>query len=425
MTDTYTCPCGTTKDVERGKRARLPRGWKRVGEQTLCPACKSKAYVLRAVTFPVVGPVGIDWPSLRVMLRDSWSETTACANFLMTELYSRDCRRNGQEKLPKWEVPYLYPATARFRLPSTSRAALEQAIKGKYRAKRYDLLWTCECSLPNFRYPVPYAVPNQAWRARFGTEEERLANVPLVALPFVGNEGRITLRLRGGAEYRRQLAAFRKIVSGEAIQGELAIYRVRASEPDGRNGDRSNEAARPVWRVLAKLVAWFPRAAPTARTAERFFNLRTDKDCFLYGVLQDREEPWIVNADHVREWCFQHRRWLQRMSEDAKHERRKPKRRRARTLVEYDSRGGKHKHRMDSFVRETAAHTVAFAARNNVTRICYDATESGYLPSFPWFAFRGRLEQVCMETGIEFVASGGLGAKTPDMLASSVNEETT
>lgn len=122
----------------------------------------------------------------------TYTTTTAASNYITTELYAADVRREpGTDKLPPQPKTYLYPRVReRFPdLPSQSVSSLERAVAGKYRAKRYDVLWTCAASLPNHRYPTPAIAPSQGWRAKYGED-----NVPLVDATLPG--GRFTLRLQ-------------------------------------------------------------------------------------------------------------------------------------------------------------------------------------------------------------------------------------
>ena len=114
------------------------------GITTQSAKCWGERYILRTVTIPVVGPVDGTWKELRDDLRAAWADATALSNWLMTEYYVRDVRRNDQVKLPPQPKTYLYPeATTRFPLvPSRTVAATDHAIAGKYRAARYKLIWT-------------------------------------------------------------------------------------------------------------------------------------------------------------------------------------------------------------------------------------------------------------------------------------------
>lgn len=416
--------CGASRDAKATSKgnSRLPRGWKRHDERTFCGKCWGDKFILRAVTFPIVGPVGRDWPELRKALAEAWGQSTRLANWFATELYAADVRREPEvKKLPAMPQTYLYPkARERFPdFPSSLLVTVEHAVSGKYRSKRYELLWTGETSLSNFRYPFPYPIRSADWKAKF-VDERPVVRCSIAREMF-------DLRLRGGSEFRRQLAAFRQIVDGQAVQGELSIYRMRAAESDGRNGVAANEPGRVTYRIMAKLVAWLPRKERAAKEGERFFSLRTDADSLLYGILQDRETPWILNADRVRDWSQQHRRWLQRMADDSKAETRKPKRRRRRKLAEYDHRAEKYRNRMKSFIQETAAAVAGFCLRNKVTRVKYDDANKDYVDGFPWHELKSRLAVKLDEVGVEFelpnAASGDVGEKSPAPLAETVSEE--
>jgi hypothetical protein len=46
-------------------------------------------------------------------------------------------------------------------------------VEAKYRAKRYEVVWTCAASLPSIRYPQPYPMHNQSWSFAFDGENRR------------------------------------------------------------------------------------------------------------------------------------------------------------------------------------------------------------------------------------------------------------
>lgn len=397
---------------------RLPRGWKRLGDKTLCQDCLHARYVLRAVTFPVSGPIGAEWSELREALKKAWGQTTRLANWLLDQYYARDARRTPDlEKLPKWTAPYLYPEarSAMPDVPPTTIVAVDHSVAGKYRSQRYELLWLNRRTLANHRYPVPLPIGNQNWRPEwYRVNGEQSDPLPAVWCQVAGTP--FLLRLRGGKGFRRQLAGFRQLAAGEAIRGDLTLYRVPARSGSGGRTGASEAGQR--YDVMAKLVGWFPRAERIKPDGERFLSLRTDADSLLYGVLQDREEPWIVHADRARDWVHQHQRWLARMADDSKHERRKPKRRRKLALAAYDQRGAKYAARIKSFVQECCSWVVGFAARNGVTRVKYDDSEQGWCDGFPFAMLRERLAVKCDEAGILFErASGDVAAKSRQPLA--------
>jgi len=417
QTVTITCTrCGKASDAKPDKKgeAKLPRGWKR-HSGVWCPACWSAAYMMRAVTIPVAGPVSCEWPEFRELLGAAWGESTRLANWCVTQYYARDVRREpGMEKLPPPPKVYLYPeARAAFpTLVPTTVTAIDHAVQGKYRAARYKLLWTNEISLPTFRYPYPLPLPPGNFQLRIGDGNELLCDVRLTA----DTTDRVTLRLRGGADYRRQRAALERCIDGSCIPVEATLYRIDAHQGDHRNGMTRTS------RVMLKVAAWLPRKDTAASGKERFFSIRTDQESFLYGVLQDSERPWILNADRVRDWVRQHQRDLQRLGEDRKHEDRRDSSKRRRHRKTLAGKSQKFFNRIDTFAKQTAAAIVGYAVRCGVTRIKYDDGYRDYVASFPWARLRALIAQKCDEYGITLeIASGGESTKAAPSLAVSAN----
>lgn len=377
--------CNATKET-----ARIPSGWKRVGDEVLCESCKHKAFVLRAVTIPVASVD--DWDEFRGELKSAWALTTNACNWMMTQLYVRDVRRNGEPKMPKMEKQYLYPeARARFpQLPSQSVAALEQAVTKKYRAKRYDVVWASAASLPTFRYPTPFPVPNQGWSA--WSEDGR----PHVSVKL---DRRWTLRLRGGHEFRRQLASFAAIASGDAVRGQLDLY--------------PKDSA-----IMCKMVAWLPRRVSAAGLSGAL-HVRTMPDSLLRALNAKDEKLWEYHGDHIRRWSAEHAAQLQRWADDSKFEQRPVPSFAARRT----DAAVKYRDRMASAIKETAAQLVGYAERRKFAVLRYDDTDTSYVPKFQWFALRERIALLCDEAGIMFEhASGAVEPESADPLASGEAE---
>jgi hypothetical protein len=374
---------------------RIPTGWKRRPDGIYCTDCWRARYVLRAVTIPVVGPVGNEWPEFREAMRQGWGRATEASNWMLSELFTRDVRRTpDMDKLPTMPKIYLYPEARKLfpELPSQTLASMENAIKSKYRKTRYKLLWTNEVSLPNYCYPSPFVVPNQGWSAIYGPE-----NVPLVQFRLAGN--RWTLRLRGGHQYRRPLKSFAQIVSGLAVSGELAIYRQRANGNDHRNGmsDRGASGQHAHYRVMCKMAAWLPRDVdPLPREGVLF--VTTADDALLVALNAKNERLWTINADHVLRWSAENRRRNQRRSEDRKME--------VRGAGHMDSSGERHslkyRRRMKTACDQFAAQVVNYAKRWKFAAVRAIAADSEYAPDFTWFALWQAIEQRCNHHGIEF-----------------------
>ena len=368
--------CSSCQAVREKPEKRLPSGWKRRAEEVLCDTCWSKRYILRAIAIPIAFPVECDWQELRSALNECWKATTQASNWMMTELYTRDARPTGQERMPPMARIYLYPETrARFpQLPSQTCAALEQAVQKKYRAARYKLIWTSQVSLPMYRYPTPFPVPNQGWAVAI--QEERV-----VVSTRIG-EKRYQFRLRGGPGFRRQRKSIESIISGEAVQGELALYQ--------QNKD-----------IMVKMVAWLPRHANAQRQRDQrsgTLSVRTDADSLLAGLNAKGEKVWMYHGDQILRWSAEHRKQLRRWSDDSGAEQRRVSsfadRRAAATRKYYN--------RMSTAAKEVAAMLTGYAARHKFAIVRYDDSNTSYCEGFPWFALRERIKTNLDELRIEF-----------------------
>ena len=393
------CGCCTKQiDAKPGKAERLPTGWHRQPqtELSLCPKCWGERYVLRAITIPVAGPVDCDWPSLREALKTAWQRATRITNMAVQELLKRDVVRTAaMEKLPPMPAGNLYQACKAEGYDgwSQSAAAILRQVEAKYRAKRYERIWLGKTSLPNARYPQPYPIHNASWSAAWHENGERVPHV-VVTLPEVG---RVTLRLRGGKEFSRQLAAFSQIVTGTAIQGEMCLLEQRVNGSDHRNGttERDQGGAKYQTRVMCKMVAWLPRA-PKRELAGTLF-VRTDKDALLIALDSKDERVWIHNADHIRRWCAEYYCKLNRWANDQKSEQRPV----ASFTSRRDAAVNKFANRMDSAIHESAAQLVNFAVRRQFAVIRYDEFEHGFTSKFPWDRLKRLIIEKADAVGVE------------------------
>ena len=339
----------------------------------------------------MIEPVGEDWAAFREALKEGWTETTAAANWMMTELYARDVRRNGEEKMPRMARVYLYPE-ARLRFPklaSQTVVSIENHVQGAYRMARYELIWTCSASLPIHRYPLPLPVHNQSWEA--ATIEDR----PVVRVRL--GERWWNLRLKGGPRFKVQNDAYRQMVSGEAVRGELALYRIRAH--DGKLGARPNGDQKVKYTVMVKMVAWFRRSEKVpAHTATDSLKVLTATDALLVALNARDERVWRYHGDHLRRWVAEHRRMLGRLADDQKAEQRPgpafADRRSAATV--------KYRNRMSSAIREIAAQLVGYAVRRGFGVVEFDDSVNDFSPEFPYAALRGQISSKCEAAGLKF-----------------------
>lgn len=377
MTGNFCHSCGIVHDLDE----RLPRGWKRFGDRVLCRQCAKEEFSLIAVTIPVAEPLSGTWDDLRAGLKELWTQTTRCSNWMMTELYARDVRRKGDEKIPPMPKIYLYPEARRlFRaLPPQSVSSIEQSVKMTYRAKRWEILWTRAGSLPSFRYPTPFPVHNQSWKCWI--EAER----PVVSIRL--RDDWFNFRLRGGHDFRRQLAAFREMANGSAKRCALELYKDHKGV------------------ILCKMVTYRPKHA-LASDASGTLQVMSGADVLLVAVNEKDVRLWTYSADHVRRWMAQiqnHSRQLRRWSEDSKFERRPavPFAERRRLACE------KQRRRIDSACHQISAELVGYAKRRKFAEIRCDFSEQTYCKTFPWFRLGELIKYKAEVEGLKVTITNG------------------
>lgn len=368
--------CGTFVTWKKPpKSVRLPSGWKRKGTAVYCSACWGKHYILRAVVIPVAAPETGTWDELRASLRSMWIATTQASNWILTELYARDTRRGDEEKMPPMKPVYLYPELrARFpALPSQTCAALEKAVTAKYRAKRYDVIWTCGASLPTHRYPTPFPVPSQGWSVVIDKDHA------VVSLRI--GDARIFVRLRAGHGFRRQMDSVRRIVSGDAEAGQMDIY------PQSSN-------------IMCKMVAWLPRTIP-APGAARTLHVRSAEDAIVVALNPEAGKLWAYHGDQIPRWAAEHRRRLQNWADDSKAEHRPVPPFQARR----ENAALKYRQRMKSAAHQIAALIVGYASRRKFAAIEWDDTVQTFAPDFPWSDLAAKIAMKADAAGIAFTVA--------------------
>ncbi|HEV3331025.1 MAG TPA: hypothetical protein VG096_08605 [Bryobacteraceae bacterium] len=369
----------------------MPHAWKRLGEAVYCQSCWRERYTVRSVALPVVEPLGEEWHAFAGALKVGWVQATAAANWMVTELYARDVRRNGDEKMPRMARAYLYP-DARIRFPELAPqtvVSIENSVQAAYRAKRYEVVWIAAASLPSFRYPMPLPLHNQSWEP--GITQER----PVVRVRL-GNRW-WDLRLKSSPRFGSQTQAFRQLVSGEAIKGELALYRVRAQE--GKLVDRPNRDQTVRYTVMCKMVAWFPREEQKdAQRRNGTLRVRTADELLLIADNSDDGRIWRYHGDHLRRWAAEHRKALENFADDQKAEQRPvpsfADRRTAAAL--------KYRNRMGSAIREISAQLVGYGVRRNFSTIDYNDSVTGFCPGFPYAALRDQIRTKCDAEALNF-----------------------
>jgi hypothetical protein len=385
--------CSNCRKQQKAKAAKtgdfkLPQRWKRreKDKQIFCTECWKKLYLLRALTFVVIKPLNGSWKELEQSLKVMWAQSTAAANWMMTECYVQDIRRKKEdEKMPLMPRIYLYPqARSLFPdLPPQTIVSLEQAIQRKYRAKRYEVIWTNAATLPNMRYPQPFPLHNQSWSFTFDKQS------PIVSCRI--GSTRWQLLLKSGSRYHRQISGLKRMEE----QGELAIYK-------GHDGT-----------VYCKLVGWLSRKETSVK--ENALIVRTGKDHLLSALDTSDNRIWIENCDQLPFLVSDYRRRVQRLSEDQKAEQRP-----VPSFVDVRERiVRQQRHYLKSTIQGVAAHLANFAERRRFAEIIYDDSQR-WLSSFPYFELEERIKLDLDERGIVFKkmpASGDVRKETASPLA--------
>jgi hypothetical protein len=412
--------CGKASGLKltRGGNPRLPRGWKwhhnEAGELIcFCSDCWRQRYKLRAVTFPVAEVLNGEWKEFTDALKACWGLSTSLANWAVNELAKADTPRlPGDEKLAAMPKVGLYQLWQQHHQRSAWTGAAQSAncllrgVELKYRSQRLDVVWRNKAVLPRYRYPVPYPVHNATWEPSYqeytGTDGQ-VSKVPSVSVPL--GSKRFLVRLRGGYERARQLAAFAKIISGEAIRGELALYRVRGSLGDHRSSVSERHpggGARVSYRIMCKLVAWLP-GGERVKDRSGTLEVKTASNALWVAFAEGRENPWMLKANYVRRWIMAHRWKLQAIATDTKAERRRPKKRRLQLNEYLDKITHRQRNRLDTFCHTAAKMLAFFAHRQNVAEVVYDDRNKKYFQGeFPYFKLAGLLKQKLDEFGIVF-----------------------
>lgn len=365
----------------------LPIGWKRLGEATHCEKCWRSRFALRAVTLPIVSPVGMSWDDLRKLLRESFTWTTQAANWTLRQLAMHDPGLDAEGKITKLPVvepegKSLYKGVAdRWPLDTRTASTVVQAATAKYRACRLNMM-RGRVSLPSIRYPHPIPCQNAVWSIAEGEDGGLVLSLP------IGRKNRVQVRLAGGVNYRRQLEDVRRLVKGEAVQGQLDVM---------EHGTK----------VLCKMVGWFPKSEKVK--GEWTAALHTGGDAFLTLYNDERHAIYRWNADHVRRRIAAQDEQMQRLREDLKAEKRLG-RERDGILARMDMLRQQGQDYLHSFCHEVSAQVIGHLSRRRCGLMLVVDADHSYMPHFPWHKLRTMLADKANRAGID-IASGDAEAK--------------
>lgn len=366
-----TCPCGATAPPG----PRLPRGWKRLPSGPTCKRCLAARYLQRAVTIPIAGPVDATWIDFGAALREAWSATTACANWLVTELYVRDVRRQlGETTLAPMPHVYLYPeARAKFpQIAPINLTTILQQVERTYRKQRHELLWTGTRSLAVHRYPVPTPIHQQAWTL----EAPDPGNGSMTIRVRLGDRW-WRLRLRNGREFAIHSERLTQLRAGVALSGAAALYAIRAHQGDHRHQETKQ-------RGMLKVAGWFQRGNSAACGVQA--TMSTGRSDLL--TLQIPSRPLIaLHGDALRQ--------VIRGYTVRRHRGQRPD-------------PIKMANRIKTICQQIAAEAARRLSEAGVSRVNYEDDERGFCDPFPWTKFR-----LWLQSAIEGQGMSWQSASTP------------
>lgn len=355
----------------------------------------------RAIALPVNSCLSHEWKEFTTALHACWQESTALANWAARELSRIDPVRLPSMKTWK-DVPkpklYLYGLAAKvFKLKTgfwsgccVSASSLLRDVERRHQQSRYKVIWLRAQKFPEYEYPYPFPIHNAAWSAEWDNGPVIACNLPTL--------GKVKLRLRAGQEFGRQLAEFKRIVSGDCKRSQLIFTRQRSysshrgTTTERENGERSHH------RIMVRMVTL---RDVEQRNNDRVLTLTTDPNAFWIAELDGRQ-AWVLNADHMKrafDWLGKHQTKLQRMSQDRKAERRLGINR-EQLNANLERACLKHQRRINSWLHQTAAHLAGFAVRQKVGHVLYLDVEQGFIEKFPWHRLKTLLSEKLAAAGI-------------------------
>lgn len=385
-----------------------------------------KKILVRSISLPVQECLSHEWKEFMRVMHGAWNQSTSLANWAAHTLRAADVVRTpGLKELPKLEPVDLYAlAFGRDKIGKPRKqgkgplpivlpqyegheawegakiaaASLLRSVDRKYRKERGKIVWQRERRTPEYLYPVPFPVHQQAWAAWI-TEDAR--HQPVVALGLPG--GRVSLRLRNGPEFLREMEVLKKIVDGELSQMELKICR-QSSHAHARTGEerRPGGGHRQTFRVMLRIS--YGMEVPDY-DGTGIVKAKTGSDPFV-TLTDPGKRTWVLRAPWVQMWITEHREFLDQFADDLKFEKRWPAQKRRNLNVYRERRCEKHARRMKTFLQQTAAQVVGWTGRQKAGRILWDDADRSFTEEFPWFQLRQCVQNKCDESGIALVASG-------------------
>ncbi len=297
-------------------------------------------------------------------------------------------------------------------LPKHAVDAMMLRIMLEYRKRRYDVLVRGDHSTLTYKYGYPILIRKGKWFPRPPTEGMSAQRLEVVLGKEEGcikkgkhSNQRLILELCGGRGYSRYITTFKKLLTGEAVGGELALKGVK---PAG------------LPRSATELYVNLRLELPVAKTkgAHGSLYVATDDKSFLYARVNDRK-LWRINGDQLPKqfralattlqkvpgWIERHDERLQRLADDLKFENGTQRANSEAIAVVRERFVERQRNRLENFVETVTAAVADYAHRRRFAQIVYNDRRRNSFGGahFPWSKLELRLRQKAEAHGLKFI----------------------
>lgn len=391
--------CGREQKTSRTKKngaLRVPKGWRRFGDELLCggrkdrAGCVQQAYYVRAFRVEIRGLAegeARDMREFRAALAAAAREQARCGNLYIQRKFAAELAVsenlkvvNGKHKLPPApaidRTAFYREAVARFpALSGGCVSGLMQMLDGWYNSDRFKAFVALNQSVRNYAFGyLPIEVRRQDWSLKsLSIDGKKCYSIHMSINPGKRWKTRIYADVEN-------LARLKQVESGAAVPLGLKI--VRANK-------RRIEGAPPRKAWFFRIAAMFPRKPPRRSHQEIRLTLGHDAGCLLFGALEGSDDVFefpgvalhkiIVGGDrgdraHQVELSLARGLW--------------PKRKILRWGLDRSRFAENRARKIGAQLKLAAAALARWCKSHGVTSVDYDIQDRGFLPHCPWRALR-------------------------------------
>ncbi len=398
-----TCDgCGRSVKSRLGKDGEtvlLPRGWRRIGDQSLCndqhkggtkvQGCISRRYYVRSFRAQIVGVDefendGRTWEDCRKALAAAGRDSARFGNWAVQQLYAADPAvgiptsewpktKGGKPKLPTLPVVNLYRPELFPNISGGTISALGQMVRGWYTDRRYEVFMSLARSVESYRFGfLPVEVRAADWKLAAKDGKFIFRRVT------IGPGKSWSLKVYCDT---RNLAHLKACANGSAVPLALKIVR-RSKQPiPGTNG-------KPTKAWFCRVSVLLPRTARRSSHVETTLTLGHDAESLLYGTLEDGSVFELPGTDLRKLIVGGDKADKKRQVDLSIYRGIMPKRKLARWSKDRTRACENRSRKIDYLVHCAAAALVRWCVSRRVTSVDYEITDRGFVPHFPWRKLR-------------------------------------